>query len=339
MDMMTIFALLQDGLSNGAIYGLLALSLVLVFTVTRVILIPQGEFVAYGALTAAAMENGTLPATAWMLLALGLVAATKSAFTEPFRLSSLCVTLVAPAVVILCAWFAVRYHAGTIVNGLVSVAMVTMIGQYIYRVVFQPLAGASTLTLLLAAIGVHLAMTGLGLVFFGPDGVQLPPATDTSISLGAFTISGQSICVLMSSALVSLLLYFGISRTLVGKVLMATAVNRLGAQLSGISPTLCGQIAFAMAGFIGAVSGLLISPLAMIYYDSGFLIGLKGFVAAIMAGLVSFPLAAVAALAIGIVESFASFTASAFKEPIVFLSIIPVMLLRSFLTASAAEEE
>jgi branched-chain amino acid transport system permease protein len=338
MDMITVFALLQDGLSNGAIYGLLALSLVLVFTVTRVILIPQGEFVAYGALTVAAMEGGHLPATAWMMLALGLASAAKSTLTEQFRLRSLATTLVAPAIVVLCAWFAVRYHAGAVVNGLLSVAIMTMMGQFIYRIVFEPLAAASTLTLLLAAIGVHLAMTGLGLLFFGPGGVQLPPAIDSSISLGALTISGQSIFVLTSSALLSLLLYFGISRTLVGKALMATAVNRLGARLSGISPALCGRIAFAMAACIGAVSGLLISPLAMIYYDSGFLIGLKGFVAAIMAGLVSFPLAAVAALAIGIIESFASFTASAFKEPIVFLSIIPVMLLRSFLTANAEQE-
>src|ERR1700761_7240790 len=98
MDMITVFALLQDGLSNGAIYGLLALSLVLVFTVTRVILIPQGEFVAYGALTAATMESGHLPATAWMMLALGLAAAARSAVTEPFCLRSLAMTLVAPAV-------------------------------------------------------------------------------------------------------------------------------------------------------------------------------------------------------------------------------------------------
>jgi branched-chain amino acid transport system permease protein len=338
MDMVTLFALLQDGLSNGAIYGLLALSLVLVFTVTRVILIPQGEFVAYGVLTAATMQNGQFPATAWMMLVLGLAATARSVVTKDASLRSLAMTLVAPVIVIVCAWFAVRHHARPAVNGLLSVAIVTMTGQFLYRVVFEPLAAASTLTLLLAAIGVHLAMTGLGLLFFGPGGVQLPPGIDASFSVGSLTISGQSICVLMSSALLSLLLYFGISRTLLGKALMATAVNRLGARLSGISPVFCGQISFAMAAFIGAVSGLLISPIAMIYYDSGFLIGLKGFVAAIIAGLVSFPLAVIAALAIGIIESFASFTASAFKEPIVFLSIIPVMLLRSFFAANAEQE-
>jgi branched-chain amino acid transport system permease protein len=124
-----------------------------------------------------------------------------------------------------------------------------------------------------------------------------------------------------------------------GKALLATAINRLGAKLCGIAPPLCGQIAFAMAAFIGALSGLLIAPLTTVYYDSGFVIGLKGFVAAIFGGMVSFPAAAVAAIGIGIVESMSSFTASAFKEAIVFLSIIPVLLLRSLAQKRLQVEE
>ena len=100
-----------------------------------------------------------------------------------------------------------------------------------------------------------------------------------------------------------------------------------------------GRIAFGIAAFIGALSGLLIGPLTTVYYDSGFLIGLKGFVAAIIAGLVSYPGAALAALLIGVVESLASFEASAFKEVIVFMVIIPVLLWRSLLHAGIEEEE
>ena len=135
------------------------------------------------------------------------------------------------------------------------------------------------------------------------------------------------------------MLYFGINRTLMGQALMATAINRLGAKLSGISPPLCGRIAFALAAFIGALSGLLIGPLTTVYYDSGFIIGLKGFVAAILGGLVSFPAAAAAAFGIGVIESMASFMASAFKEAIVFLVIIPILLLRSLTHKRLPEEE
>ena len=95
---------------------------------------------------------------------------------------------------------------------------------------------------------------------------------------------------------------------------LATAVNRLGARLVGIATSLSGRIAFSLAGLIGALSGILIAPLTTIYYDSGFLIGLKGFVAAIIGGMVSYPLAAAAAIVVGLVESFSSFYASAFKE-------------------------
>ncbi|MBV9738455.1 MAG: branched-chain amino acid ABC transporter permease, partial [Hyphomicrobiales bacterium] len=96
--------------------------------------------------------------------------------------------------------------------------------------------------------------------------------------------------------------------------------------------------AFGVAAFIGALSGLLIGPITTVYYDSGFLIGLKGFVAAIVAGLVSYPAAAAAALAIGIIESLASFSASAFKEVIVFTAIIPVLLWRSLVHTRLGEE-
>ena len=84
-----------------------------------------------------------------------------------------------------------------------------------------------------------------------------------------------------------------------------------------------------MAAFIGALSGLLIGPTTTVFYDSGFLIGLKGFVAAVFAGLASYPLALVGALGVGLLESFGSFWASAFKEVIVFATILPVLLWRS----------
>jgi branched-chain amino acid transport system permease protein len=75
------------------------------------------------------------------------------------------------------------------------------------------------------------------------------------------------------------------------------------------------------------------------FYDSGFLIGLKGFVAAIIGGLASYPAAAVGALFVGILESFGSFWASAFKEVIVFTLILPILLWRSLASPHAEEEQ
>ncbi|MBV9460337.1 MAG: branched-chain amino acid ABC transporter permease, partial [Bradyrhizobium sp.] len=103
--------------------------------------------------------------------------------------------------------------------------------------------------------------------------------------------------------------------------------------------SLSGQIAFLLASVIGALSGILIVPITTLYYDTGFLIGLKGFIAAIIGGLISYPLTAIAALMVGIVEAFSSFYASNFKEVIVFMLLVPVLLLRSLATPATVEEE
>ena len=152
------------------------------------------------------------------------------------------------------------------------------------------------LVLLIASVGCHLALQGLGLVFFGAEGLRGPALSNAALTIGPLRFTGQSIAVygLTIAFIVGLWLFFGF--TLMGKALRATAVNRLGARLVGIRTTLSGQIAFLLASVIGAISGILIVPITTLYYDTGFLIGLKGFIAAIIGGLVSYPLTAVAAL-------------------------------------------
>ena len=79
MDASIVGILMLDGATNGAVYALLALAIVLVFAVTRVIFIPQGEFVAYGALTLALLQLGRVPGTVWLLVVLALLAAVLDA--------------------------------------------------------------------------------------------------------------------------------------------------------------------------------------------------------------------------------------------------------------------
>ena len=134
-------------------------------------------------------------------------------------------------------------------------------------------------------------------------------------------------------------LYLFFERSLYGKALRATAINRVGARLMGISTTLAGKLSFLLAAAIGAFSGILIAPITTVYYDTGFLIGLKGFVGAIVGGLASYPVAAAGAMLVGLLESFSSFWASAFKEVIVFTLIIPVLVWRSLTTRHVEEEE
>ena len=135
----------------------------------------------------------------------------------------------------------------------------------------------------------------------------------------------------------ALFVFFG--RTMIGKALRATAINRVGARLMGIPTGLAGDVSFALAALIGAISGLLIAPITTVYYDTGFLIGLKGFVAAIVGGLASYPLALAGAILVGLLEAFSSFWASAYKEVLVFTLIIPVLWWRSRNSHHVEEEE
>jgi len=221
---------------------------------------------------------------------------------------------------------------------LLTLAIVTPLGPLVYRLAYQPLADATVLVLLIVSVGVHFAMTGLGLVFFGAEGFRNPSFWDERFSAGPLVLSGQTLIIFIVSIALIASLWLLFERTLRGKALRATAVNRLGARLMGISTTGAGKLSFALAAFIGALSGLLIGPTTTMFYDSGFLIGLKGFVAAIFGGLASYPAAAAGAIFVGILESFGSFWASEFKEVIVFTVILPVLLWRSFQHGADDEE-
>ena len=346
MDASIVGILMLDGATNGAVYALLALAIVLVFAVTRVIFIPQGEFVAYGALTLALLQLGRVPGTVWLLVVLALLAAVLDAVQRARRGVPLAQVIVAalkslaiPALIVAVTLWAAPLKLPLVVQSLLTLAIVTPLGPLVYRLAYEKLADATVLVLLIVSVGVHFALTGLGLVFFGAEGFRNPSFWDARFSAGALSLSGQTIIIFLVSIALIVALFLFFERTLRGKALRATAVNRLGARPMGISTSGAGHLSFGLAAFIGALSGLLIGPATTMFYDSGFLIGLKGFVAAIFGGLASYPAAALGAIFVGLLESFGSFWASAFKEVIVFTLIIPVLLWRSFQHGPSDEEE
>lgn len=342
MDLQIALLLGQDGIVNGAIYGLMALALVLVFSVTRVIFIPQGEFVAFGALTMAMLHAGKVPTTLWLLLALAAIVLvieiwrwrTGHVVSWPATLLW-CVVL--PAVATALCWM-VQPNA-LMLQALTSLVLITPLGPLLYRVAFRPLANATVLILLIVSVAMHGVLVGLGLLFFGAEGSRTPAFSQAQFTVGDIPISGQSLVVIGVTLVLVMALFVFFERSMMGKALRATAMNRVGARLMGIPTAMAGDVSFALAALIGAVSGLLIAPLTTVYYDTGFLIGLKGFVAAIVGGLASYPIALVGALLVGLLEAFASFSASAYKEVLVFTLIIPVLWWRSRNSRHVEEDE
>ncbi|MEO8186649.1 MAG: branched-chain amino acid ABC transporter permease [Burkholderiaceae bacterium] len=333
--------LAQDGITNGAIYALLALALVLAFSVTRVIFIPQGEFVAYGALTLVALQAGRVPGTAILLvIAGGLVACAELITAARTRRWQRIPTMLAWNVVYPLALLGLLKLVtlqGWPMAAQVAIALAIIVpmGPMVYRLAFQPLAEASVLMLLIVSVAVHVVMVGLGLLLFGAEGSRTPAFSDGTVTLGTLTASAQSLWVIGCSLVLIVAFSVLFDRTVYGKALRATAINRLGARLMGIPAEFAGKLSFFLCALIGAVSGILIAPITTIYYDTGFLIGLKGFVAAIIGGLASYPIAAL----VGLIESFSSFWASGYKEVIVFTLIIPVLLWRSLRTHHVEDDE
>ncbi len=334
MDPFVFLALLQDGITTGAIYLLLAIGLLIVFSVTRVIFVPQGDLLAYGTLTVAALQSGHLPGTLWLLDGLSAIAVGLTLLRSGReRALGALLWAVYSASLTAAAWFLAPYQV-PMVSILLTLGIVAPMGPLIWRFAFRPIAGASVLALLVLAMALHFVLIGLGLVFFGPEEASAPSLTDANFEIGILNVSGQSLVVLASCAAFVVGLRWFFSATIHGKALRATASDRLGARLVGIDAGRAGALAFGLASFIAALAGVLIGALTPLSYDAGFDIGLKGFVAAIMGGLVSYPMAAAGAVLVGVLESLVSFWASAYREVIVFTLLIPVLVWLSLRSGS-----
>ena len=291
----------------------------------------------------ASLEAGYLPGTVWLLVGAGLLTLVadlidaKSGHRQWPK--SLLWNVAYPLAMTGLVWLLPLQDLPQLAKAGLTLAIVVPMGPMLYRVAFQPVAEAPVLVLLIISVALHLVMVGFGLLSFGPEGSRTAPFSEAQIEIGSLMIGGHTLVVLVASLLLILGLYLYFERTLGGKALRATAINRSGARLMGISPALAGRQTFFFAALIGTLSGLLVAPLTTIYYDSGFLIGLKGFVAAIIGGLASYPLAAAGALIVGLLESFSSFWASAYKDVLVFSLIIPVLIWRSLSTHHVEEED
>jgi branched-chain amino acid transport system permease protein len=294
--------------------------------------VPQGDLLAFGALTAATLQSGQIPGTLWLLDGVSALAVILS-----FRHMRSVVSWAAYPIVLTIATLVLAPFRSPLVSIVLALAIVTPMGPLIWRFAFRPVANASVLALLIIAMALHFVLIGAGLVFFGPEEASVPPLTDASFDLGQLNISGQSLCVLASCAVLVVGLRWFFNATMHGKALRAAASDPLGARLVGIDANATGALAFGLASFIAAFAGVLIGAVTPLSYDAGFDIGLKGFVAAIMGGLASYPLAAAGALLIGVLESLGSFWASAYREVIVFTLLIPVLVWLS-LRAGSGEE-
>ena len=210
---------------------------------------------------------------------------------------------------------------------MLAIIVPAIVGVLIEKLAIEPVKGAETVTLIIITIGASLVIRGLVAVFLGKNTHSLPPFSgDTPIEILGATLLPQSLWVLGVTALVVVALWYFFNRTLQGKAMLATSFNRLAAELVGINTSWVLFMSFAMSAALGALGGILLTPITMTSYDVGIMLGLKGFVAAVLGGLGNGLGAVVGGLLVGILEAMgAGYISSAYKDAIPFVLILFIL--------------
>jgi len=213
---------------------------------------------------------------------------------------------------------------------LIAIMVVIMIGFLLQVSVVYPLRKASVLILIMATLGASIFLSSTSALVFGTLPKALPPFSgEQPLQIGGLTVVPQSVWVLGATFLLLIVLYLLSHRTLLGKAMEATSTDPLGADLLGISRNLMVFLAFGVSAGIGAFAGILITPIFFTSYNSGTLLGLKGFIAAVLGGWGKNSGAILGGFVLGIVESLSvAFIPSGYKDGVAFAILLLILYFR-----------
>ena len=210
---------------------------------------------------------------------------------------------------------------------LLAILIPAIVGVLVEKLAIEPVKGAETVTLIIITIGASLVIRGLIQVWLGKNTFSLAPFSgDEPIQILGATLLPQSLWVLGVTAVVVIALWYFFNRTLQGKAMLATSYNRLAAELVGINTSWVLFMSFAMSAALGALGGILVTPITLTSYDVGIMLGLKGFVAAVVGGLGNGLGAVLGGLLVGILEAMgAGYISSSYKDAIPFVLILFIL--------------
>lgn len=213
---------------------------------------------------------------------------------------------------------------------LIAIIIVVFIGLLLCQLVIRPLRKASILILLIATLGVSFFLSSTSGLVFGSLPKSLPPfSKHQAIEILGISINVQTLWILITTFLLLALLYLLSHRTLLGKAMEASSTDPLGADLSGISRNLMTFLAFGVSAGVGSIAGILITPIFYTSYNSGTLLGLKGFIAAILGGWGRHSGAILGGFVLGIVESLSiMFVPSGYKDAVAFTVLLLILYFR-----------
>jgi branched-chain amino acid transport system permease protein len=208
-----------------------------------------------------------------------------------------------------------------------AVVITTVVGLALYRFAIATARDANAVTLIIITIGASIFLRGVAELVFDKRFHSLPPLFDRDpIRIGGATILPQSLVVLAGAVIIVVLLWALIERTLFGKAVIATSANHVAAKLVGIDTRVTVGACFALSAAIGAISGILITPITLTSYNAGTLLALKGFAAVMLGGIGSAIGAVVGGILLGLLEAFAAgYVSASYKDAVAFLVILAVL--------------
>ena len=216
-----------------------------------------------------------------------------------------------------------------VVAVVIAVVSVTATAVLIDRLIIARVRQMTTLTSIILTLGVATLLQALMLLAWGPTARGLPPFPGANVLVGGVSIRSQEFWMLGTLVVVGVGIVLFSERTRLGKAMRAVAEQPIAARIVGISPVLASVVAFGIAGFTGALAGVMSSPLSLSVWSAGLLLALKGFVAAVLGGLVSYRAAMAGGLLLGALESYvAGYLDSGYRDAVAFLILIVILIVR-----------
>ncbi len=214
-----------------------------------------------------------------------------------------------------------------------SVVVCTALGITIERIAYKPLRGASSLSVLITAIGVSYFLQNAALIIFGADTKSFNSVVDfPSISLmgGKVIISDETIVTIVVCILVMVLLTTFINKTKTGQAMLAVSADRGAATLMGINVNKTIAVTFAIGSGLAAIAGVLLcSAYPVLSSTTGSMPGIKAFTAAVFGGIGSIPGAMIGGILLGVIENLSkAYISSQLSDPIVFGILIILLLFK-----------
>ena len=227
-------------------------------------------------------------------------------------------------------FFTVVLKLPLIFGFILTILLLTAVGMVMERFAIFPIKEPTVITLIIVTIAVSILFRGIAMFVWGKDAHVLPPFSgEKGIDFLGASLNPQYIWVFGITVIVVILLSLFFKYTIVGKAMTACAVNRTAASLMGINVRRMVLLSFVLSAAIGGVAGIIITPITLMAYDNGAMLGLKGFGAAVLGGLGNFYGAVFAGFLLGIMESLgAGLIHSGYKDAIALLVLLLVLFIK-----------